>query len=184
MFWPVVHAGLSVPMALAVALITAGLLTTVLRSNRCSLTAWLAGIAGVALTVPWLAGLAVKIWLMAHGQPTWPLAWFLRALPVLVPIAVLLALPPVVLALLARLILLRRAELDARSHRVREWLIAGGFVGSVVSMALAFTELFWDFDPVVFLMMPLIWLQYLPGATLGVLAGWLGGRYLCRRGIR
>lgn len=172
MFWPLEHAFFSIPLALVLAGTTAVVLAAALRAGR-ALSLW---ISGIALAVPWLVGLAVKVWLMVEGQSTWPVAWFLRELPILVPVAVLMAMPLMAYSLWARHALGGRPSLGLPSRAARGCCVAGVVVGSVASMALAFTELFWQFDPEVFLAMPMIWLQYLPGAVVGGLAGWMIGK--------
>ncbi len=174
MFWPLEHTSFSVPLAVVLSAIAAAVLVAVLHRDR-ALAPW---ICAIALAVPWLVGLGVKAWLMALGQPTWPLRWLIRALPMLVPATVLLALPLIALAVLAQRLVMKPSLLGLGSRAARSWLIAGVVVGSVASMTLVFSEVFWQFDPIIILAMPRIWQQYAPGAVLGGIAGWLAGRYL------
>lgn len=165
------HAFLSVPLAASLTVAAAVLLSFALRSERHVV----ASITGIAISVPWLTGLAVKVWLMHRGAPTWPLVWFMHALPMLVPVALLLALPLIVFAILARRLVLPKACLGLQTRAGRSWLVGGVVAGTVFNMVLVFTELFWIFDPIVFLAMPWIWLSYAPGALAGAVAGWLIG---------
>ncbi len=110
---------------------------------------------------------------MAHGQPTCSLSRFLLALPLTIPGSGLLALPLPAFAALAPGVLRGRA-----GGKKPPWRVLGVVTGSVASMALVMCEVFWQFDPIVFLAMPWIWLQYLPGAAVGGLVGWVAGRLL------
>jgi len=174
MFWSFEHDFFSVPVALALSAATAAVMFVVLRARR-DVIPW---ISGIAVVVPWLVGLAVKAWLMAKGKPTWPALWILRALPLLVPATILLALPLIVFAVLAQRFVMNRPFLGLASRDARSWLVAGVVVGSVANMTLVFSEVFWQFDPIVILLTPLVWKDYAPGAVLGAVAGWVAGRLL------
>lgn len=165
------HAFLSLPLAVVLTVAAAVVLLFAFRRERYIV----ATIAGIAVSVPWLTGLAVKIWLTYQGAPTWPFAWFVHALPMLVPVALLLALPLIVVAVLARRLVLPKACLGLQTQAGRSWLVGGVIAGAIFNMVLVFTELFWNFDPIVFLAMPWIWLSYAPGALIGGLVGWLIG---------
>jgi len=165
------HAFLSVPLAVSLTVVAAAVLGVAFRSRRHVLAA----IIAVAVSVPWLTGLAVKLWLMHQGAPTWPFTWFLAALPMLLPVALLLALPLIVFGMLAQRFVLPKACFGLETRTGRSWLVGGVVAGTVFAMALVFTEIFWLFDPIVFLAMPWIWLAYAPGALVGAIAGWLLG---------
>jgi hypothetical protein len=166
------HAFLSLPLAGIVVLAAAIPLSFALRRQRYVVTT----ITGLAVSVPWLTGLVVKLWLMHQGQPTWPFVWFVQALPMLVPVALLLALPLILFGVLARRVLLPQPCLALHGDAARGWFVAGVVIGTLIDMVLVFTEIFWLFDPIVFLAMPSIWLAYLPGAVAGAIVGWLLGQ--------
>jgi hypothetical protein len=177
MLWPVPHAGFAVPLAIALACATAIAMVLVLRRGR-GVGLW---VGTIGFVVPWIVGLAVKWWHMAHGTPTWPISWFLRALPLLLPVGLLLAAPLIVVGALYTPLLGQRPATSPASVGATAWVVGGLVVGTVGSMAIAFTEVFWVFDPMVFLGMPFIWATYAPGAALGGVAGWATGRALARR---
>jgi hypothetical protein len=121
----------------------------------------------IGFLVPALSGVAVKLWLQAHGQPTapWGVFW---VYPV---IGLVLFAPIGALVAGAHRCLSCTPDSDVRSPCL--WLFGGAMVGTVASMTVLYAGIFssshWD-DALVFA--PLLWPCYLPGALLGGTGGW------------
>lgn len=133
-------------------------------------------VSGVmAIAIPWLAGAAVKLWLQAHGQPTYPWGWFLERLPQVVMLGALFGAPLFWVGWMAERLLPRVGD----THRRRRWTVAalGAMAATTAGMTLSAVALFWVFEPLAFFAAPYLWLAWAPLALAGAMAGWaLGGR--------
>ena len=119
------------------------------------------------MLTPWLVGLTIKALLMAKGEPTVPIMYFITAA---IPISVWWSIPFIVLAIFARISLNKHGiSKKDRNSRLKVILLAHGF--GLVAMIPVFYEVFivWD---VVWLMIP-IQIAYGAAIIVGAAIGWL-----------
>lgn len=148
---------------------------------------WLA--AGTGLLQPWATAAGVKLYLEMQGKPTWPWWTFAQFTPVGLLLSLVYAAPFYALALLARHWALGRIRwLAGASALQRRLVVLLTLAGGAAGMVRVFMDVFWGFDPVVLVYLPLIVVGYLPwmggGLVLGVLAALFAGAVRPRRGDR
>jgi hypothetical protein len=164
---------LSIPAMVGFCIVVAILLPVILRSRNLFL--WC---SGIGLVVPWLSGLAVKLWLQSRGLPTYPYSAFLEEAWLCIVASVLFAVPLMVFGVFAQRVLATRSCCGLTTQRARNCLIAGVLLGTVASMTRLFIDLFWEFDFQSLFFAPLLWIGYLDGAAVGALAGWVVGWWI------
>lgn len=173
------HRILSVPVMIIICGAIAVLLPLILRNGR-RLFLWCSGIGFV---VPWLAGIAVKLWLQSRGWPThsysdyFSIGWLLAS--------VAFAFPLMIFGLFAQRVLARKPCCGLNTQRARNCMIAGVLLGTAAGMTLAFIDFFWDFQfPwMLWFVAPLLWINYIDVTAVGALAGWVVGRLIQDREI-
>ena len=101
------------------------------RARRASAVWWL--IVSLGLILPWGTALAVRTWLDFQGKPVMPWAQVLRALPVLLGLAIVFALPHVALASWGRRVVVRHFAAKNRSDVVALAGVGGAFVALSIS---------------------------------------------------
>jgi hypothetical protein len=117
---------------------------------------------------------------MREGLPTWPIGYFLAASPILILATAVLVAPALVLALLAQSMVLARPVLGLKARRAREWLVGAAWVGLSATSTTTMVEFFWEFDPLAFLLSPLLWPMIFSGAVVGAAVGWVAGHRIDR----
>jgi hypothetical protein len=172
---------ISIPLAIAFGTIAAGLIAIAFRRAG---HAPLIVISSLGFAAPLLSGLAVKVWLDAHHQPTFSYteiageaSWVLVAL-------LIFGAPLAFLAFLADQLV--GSAPDKISRLNRQWVFGGAAAGAVVSLTLYTVGLVWEFhwtfwDVVAFpLFWPLLWLPHLPAALVGASTAWVFSLALTR----
>lgn len=130
------------------------------------------GIIVIGAILPWIVGITVKLYLDAHGKPTLPWSYFINfgSLIFLIPVSVWFAIPYIILAYVARN-LLAKPFWGLESYVARLLFIGGGLVGGCIGTVMKFIEVFWEFDPL-FFVIPL-WVYYIPHMLIGLFVGFL-----------
>jgi hypothetical protein len=128
--------------------------------------------AATGVFLPWLVGLAVKLYLDSRGRPTLPVSDFLdpQVIPVLlIQTLALWAFPFLVLgsAVVVPWRLGFAEDPAARASTLPIWL---AYAGGVLADVVLFIGVFWEFDALM-LIVPL-GLFLLPPMALGYLLGW------------
>jgi len=144
-------------------------------------------IAGAGFVAPWITGAGVKLFLDAHGQPTYGWVAFLHPGRLLVAFVgtIVWASPFLALAL---------ASSWAR-QRPRRWLTSGDFRVIAFGGLLfglwgeinLFVQIFWQWDPIVLFAGFLVAPQYVPHMLTGMAVGALaaaGRRMLANLHVR
>lgn len=135
-------------------------------------------LAGVS--IPWLTGVGVKLYLDAHGRPTLPYSEFLGLTTVVVLLALTLtawAFPFLLLAVTVLVPFRFGLGIDpsAREGRLPVWL---AFAAGVLAAVPVYVGVFWEFDSM-YLLVPLGLLMLVP-----MVAGYLIGVAGVRRRVR
>jgi len=127
----------------------------------------------LALAVPPASGVAIKLWLDAHRQPTQSWLSILASFVSAVILTVILAVPLIVLAALTNR-MVGGTETSARRWP-RQWVFGGAAVGMVVTTTLVSVQLLWRYDPFYStLAAPLMWHWLAIGALFGAAACLVG----------
>jgi hypothetical protein len=122
------------------------------------------------MLLPWLTGIAVKLYRQAQGKPTLPWSYFIN-LPTLlmaIPYTLWLGSPYIGFAFIARYILGKPAILNL-SHTKLFIILLVGYMGGVMGSIITFVGVFREFDPLL-LLLPLP-LAYASSIVLGVFVG-------------
>ena len=129
-------------------------------------------LAGAGIAAPWITGAGVKLYLDAHGQPTYPWLSFFHPIAVLIAIpgTLVWASPFIVLASLA--LALQRWPFWPWLTPTDRWLIAyGGLLVGLWGEVRLFVEVFWTWDAIAlfagFLLVPVYVPYLLAGLGLG-----------------
>jgi len=118
-----------------------------------SMLVWSIAISGLAL--PWCVGVGVKLYLDAHGSPTWDWLYFLHPGTLLAEMwaTVWLAAPSLLLALVAALLFCGRIGALRRLGRLEMVLVVlPAAAWGAVASAFVYIDMFRDFHPVAFLL--------------------------------
>jgi hypothetical protein len=139
-------------------------------------------IIATGIMLPWIVGIAVKLYLSVLGRPTVPWSYFLNigSLIFLIPVSIWWAFPYIGLAYLGRK-LLSHSFLGLQSYAARVIFLLGGLLGGCVGTIIVFVGVFWEFDPL-FVLVP-FWIDYLPYMGAGLFVGFLIARTVQRSSL-
>ena len=146
------------------------------RARRASTVWWLTASLGVIL--PWGTALAVRTWLDIQGKPVMQWAQVLRALPVLLGLLIVFALPHVALASWGRRVVLRHFVAEKRSDVVALLGLGGAFVALSVATVWVHWSLWQNVDELfdVLVLAPFVVpLVLVISTTVGLLCGYAIG---------
>ena len=128
-------------------------------------------IVATGMALPWVVGIGVKLYLDAHGLPTWPWGYFVHPtrLAVEFVLSVVFASPFIALAFLARYLL--SVPLWGTRYWERLLVILCGLVGGAIGTVRTFWLVFAKFDPMIlFGPLPLLYVDdMLRGLLIGCL---------------
>jgi hypothetical protein len=126
----------------------------------------------IALLLPWGTGAAVKIYLDAHGQPTYPWVHYVNpwTLAVFVIPSSLYWSSPLLALLAAWRLTARSDRLFATTRADRLIIVSGGFILGAVGAVRLYVPLFWDIEnsTIPAGRLPLL---YLPWILVGLILG-------------
>lgn len=128
---------------------------------------------GTGLLLPWVVGVGVKLYLQELGKPTWPWSDISVYAIYFGPFAsVIAASPLIILAILYRKWTVGSLGCFSRATPLQGRLVVlSAFAGCVAGMVRVFTDVFWEFDPLVLWFMPRIVVMYLPWMVGGLAVG-------------
>ena len=129
-------------------------------------------IIAIGAILPWIVGIAVKLYLDTHGKPTLPWSYFIDfgTFIFLIPLSVWFAIPYIILAYVARN-RLTKPFWGLESYGARLIFISGGLVGGCIGTVMIFINVFWEFN-FLFFLIP-IWIYYIPHMLGGLFVGFL-----------
>jgi hypothetical protein len=140
--------------------------------NRIRQIFWI--IVAIGMSLPWLVGIAVKLYLSMQGKPTFSLSYFLNigSILLLIPVTIWWALPFIGLAYLSRN-LLYKPIFGLQSYVARLVFILCGLLGGCIGEIIVFTGVFEEFDPMIFFIP--VWRLYFPYMLGGLVVGFYWG---------
>ncbi len=130
----------------------------------------------LGLTLPWIIGIGVKLYLQFQGKPTW--TWSHLSDPTILFLMIhanfWFALPYLGLASLSRQIFQRRLPFFNQFNPWVNWLmIFSGLLWGTVASVRLLLKIFWVFDPRILVFPFLISFYYVGYMFLGLGFGWI-----------